>query len=97
MPTYPYYIAEWYEGRISVNEMPFEHRYVPSIRRMYEDGRIGGKRLKSVENADLQVLLSELRRQGKSPQDVEFYIVVAPNQPKRRLQYYEIQRLQRRP
>ena len=94
---YPYYIAEWRVGRIGVDEIPLQHRLIPSIRRMYESGQIGGRRLLRKENSDVAALIQDLRREGQSPRDVEFYIVRAPNRQMERVQFWQIERDLKKP
>jgi len=89
---YPYYIAEWHEGRIGVNEIPLEHRMIPSIRRMYESGQIGGRRVKRLEDHDPMTLVQRLRQTGQSARDVDWYIVRAHQSPMERIQFWQIER-----
>ena len=92
---YPYYIAEWQIGRISGDAIPLECRFVPSIKRMFEDGRIGGRRTINLENTSLDALASEVRRQGKSINEVDFYVVRQMDRPRERLPYWNIERILR--
>jgi len=40
--NYPYYIVQWSEGRL---RCPPHQRMISAVKRMYETGRIGGKKL----------------------------------------------------
>jgi len=90
--NYPYYRATWTEGRIPEGAIPLEHRMAPSIRRMYEDGRIGGRRTHHLEHENLAELANLVRRQGHRLQEVEFWQVAAPNRHPERVWFWQVEK-----
>jgi len=88
-PGYPYYLAEVREGRFK-GMYPPEIAVVPSLKRQWDRGGFGmGTRSTEIEDASARSLMDKLRRMGKDPRfdDVEIYIVRAPNSPRERVQF----------
>jgi len=86
---YPYYIAERREGRLK-GMAPPNIRAIPSLRRKWDGGGFGtGVRTTEERAPNPRDLLDRLRSRNVNPQfdDVEFYVVRAPNSPRERIQY----------
>jgi hypothetical protein len=86
--TYPYYVAEWREGRNKGGPYPEGIQYIPHLKRQWDNGGFGtGSKLFSLKDANPQELLSQIRSKGKHPghDDIEFYVVRLPNRPKERI------------
>ena len=79
---YPYFIVQWREGRLPC---PLQYRQVGAIRRMFNQGTIGGSRLVSREftNSDnARRAALQARRNGRAP---EILTVERPGAQRRRI------------
>lgn len=86
---YPKYIAVIWEGRL---EAPAEYRAVPAIRRMFENGTIGGKKSHEVSSSSVKDLLDTLAREGINPRfdDVLFYKIPAVGQSRLPISFHRL-------
>jgi len=78
--TYPYYIVEWHEGRL---EAPPHLRHTP-VKKMYDRGQIGGRKLVSHE-VDTPEEAIDLWRRNTDKQMIEILVVRAPGAPRERV------------
>lgn len=86
---YPYFLAVVREGRFK-GQAPMEMRFVPGLRRQWDRGGFGtGTRATELKSESVRDLLGQLRAKGIEPahDDVEFYVVRAPNAPREGVQY----------
>jgi len=74
MRIYPYWIVEWSEGKLPV---PPQYAHTP-IAKMFESGRIGGRRMVETEALDVW-------RRNRDKDMLEVYLVGAPGTPRRRV------------
>jgi len=91
MPGYPYYLAQYTEGRFK-GQYPQGILGVPQLQRQWDKGQFGaGKKMNEIESEDMKDIFRQLRAKGLTPQydDVEFYVVPRPNSPRRKMQLRE--------
>ena len=81
MRTYPYYIVQWYEGRL---ECPIQHRMIPAIRRQFESGRIGGRRNIERQTTDPKEAY-QIWQRNRNKHGIAVYIVEAPNRQRKKI------------
>jgi hypothetical protein len=100
MPQYPYYIAITYTGRLA-GQAPAEIAYVPSLRNQWDSGGFGtGKKVdRELTSPNLQELLDQLMQQGVNWRydDVDLYVVSAPNRPRQKLNSRDVMEILRAP
>ena len=84
MTEYPYYIAKWRTSRAQGN-YPMEFSFNSALKKQYD--RMVGHQNHEAQKSSPQDLLNELRSRRIHPihDDVEFYEVMAPGAPRRRI------------
>lgn len=97
---YPYYIAVVWAGRYK-GMYPEAIKYIPSMKRQWDRGGLGtGKKIAAeITGTNPVEIIDELRaRHGiTNGDDVDFYVVEAPNTSRRRLHYQEFMHRQKNP
>jgi len=91
IPGYPYYIAQYREGRFK-GMYPNGIMGIPNMERKWDRGGFGsGRRMEEIKSEDPKEIFDILRRKSIDPRfdDVEYYIVEGPNRPRRRMQLRE--------
>lgn len=89
--TYPYWVVEWSEGRLPA---PLHVRGT-MIAKMFDDGRIGGRRQRESEHTDLEDALWALTQH----RDSVLWEVTARGRQRQRVNVEQVRRLvtRRRP
>jgi len=82
MRGYPYYLIVFWVGAMSC---PARFKCVAHLRRMYETGRIGGKKRHEHRCGTYAEAVQSHHRERLRGRDPEMYVVRAPNRPRERI------------
>lgn len=88
--SYPYFIAIIKEGRLK-GQYPPQIQFIPELKRKWDKGQLGsGTRLKEIKNTDARTLLRQVYDSGEDVRTVDYYIIEAPNSPRKKITYHQL-------